>query len=171
VQLLWINIIMDGPPAMTLGIEPARSGIMRDKPRRQSAHILTLPRLVRLTLYGATMMLGTLWLFHHGLAEHGQTYALTLAFTTFVLFQFFNVFNARNEYGSAFNANFLKNGQLWLALAGVLVMQGVAVHWQAAQALFGTTDLQPDDWLKAALVASSVLLLDEARKLIRRLWK
>jgi Ca2+-transporting ATPase len=107
------------------------------------------------------MMLGTLWLFHHGLAEHGQTYALTLAFTTFVLFQFFNVFNA----------NFLKNGQLWLALAGVLVMQGVAVHWQAAQALFGTTDLQPDDWLKAALVASSVLLLDEARKLIRRLWK
>ncbi len=171
VQLLWINIIMDGPPAMTLGIEPARSGIMHDKPRRQSAHILTLPRLGRLALYGATMMLGTLWLFHHGLAEHGQTYALTLAFTTFVLFQFFNVFNARNEYGSVFNANFLKNGQLWLALAGVLVMQGVAVHWQAAQALFGTTDLQPDDWLKAALVASSVLLLDEARKLLRRLRK
>jgi P-type Ca2+ transporter type 2C len=41
IQLLWINIIMDGPPAMTLGIEPARPGIMRDPPRRQAAQILT----------------------------------------------------------------------------------------------------------------------------------
>ncbi len=170
VQLLWINIIMDGPPALTLGIEPARAGIMHDKPRQQSAQILTLRRLVRLALYGATMMAGTLFLFRHGLAQHGQVYALTLAFTTFVLFQFFNVFNARNEHGSAFSANFLKNGKLWLALAGVLLMQAVVVHWPLAQTVFGTTALQADDWLKAALVASSVLLLDEARKLLQRLF-
>lgn len=170
VQLLWINIIMDGPPALTLGIEPARAGIMHDKPRQQSAQILTLSRLARLALYGATMMAGTLYSFRHGLAQHGQVYALTLAFTTFVLFQFFNVFNARNEHGSAFNANFLKNGKLWLALAGVLLMQAVVVHWPLAQAVFGTTALQADDWLKAALVASSVLLLDEARKLLQRLF-
>jgi Ca2+-transporting ATPase len=66
------------------------------------------------------MMVGTLFMFQHGLAAHGQAYALTLAFTTFVLFQFFNVFNARAEQGSAFNANFFANGKLWLALAGVL---------------------------------------------------
>jgi Ca2+-transporting ATPase len=171
VQLLWINIIMDGPPALTLGIEPARAGIMRDKPRQQSAQILTLSRLGRLALYGATMMAGTLFLFHHGLAQHGQTYALTLAFTTFVLFQFFNVFNARNEHGSAFNANFLKNGQLWLALLAVLVLQLVVVHWAPAQAVFGTTDLTAQDWLKAALVASSVLWLDEACKLALLTWR
>jgi len=164
IQLLWINIIMDGPPAMTLGIEPARPGIMRDRPRAQAAQILTLPRLARLALYGATMMVGTLWLFQHGLATHGQAYALTLAFTVFVLFQIFNVFNARAEHGSAFNTNFLKNGKLWLALGGVLAMQTVVVHWYPAQTIFSTTDLQPGDWLKAALVASSVLLLDEARK-------
>ncbi len=169
IQLLWINIIMDGPPAMTLGVEPARDGIMRDTPRQQAAEILTLKRLSYLALYGITMMLGTLLLFQQALAEQGQTYALTLAFTTFVLFQFFNVFNARNEHGSAFNAQFLKNNKLWLALAGVLLMQVLVVHWAPAQNIFGTTDLLLVDWLKAALVAASVLLLDEARKLGWRL--
>ncbi|MCX7628074.1 MAG: HAD-IC family P-type ATPase [Methylophilaceae bacterium] len=171
VQLLWINIIMDGPPAMTLGIEPAREGIMHDRPRPQSAQILSLPRLGRLLMYGTTMMVGTLWLFQHGLERHDTAYALTLAFTTFVLFQMFNVFNARNEHGSAFAAHFLKNGKLWLALAGVLVLQLMAVHWAPAQAVFGTTDLAPEDWLRATLVASSVLLLDEGRKLLLRCTK
>jgi len=166
---LWINIIMDGPPAMTLGIEPARPGIMHDKPRRQSAQILTVNRLARLILYGATMMVGTLFMYEYGLATGRPAYALTLAFTTFVLFQFFNVFNSRMEFASTFNANFFRNGPLWLALAGVLALQGVAVHWSPAQALFGTTDLQWDDWLLVALVASSVLFLDEARKLLVRL--
>jgi P-type Ca2+ transporter type 2C len=169
IQLLWINIIMDGPPAMTLGIEPARPGIMADPPRRQAAQILTSRRLAHLTLYGATMMVGTLIMFQHGLSAAGETYALTLAFTTFVLFQFFNAFNARAEFGSAFNANFFRNGKLWLALAGVLALQVMAVHWTPAQAIFGTTALSLEDWLLAALVASSVLVLDEARKLIGRI--
>ena len=164
IQLLWINIIMDGPPAMTLGIEPARAGIMHDQPRRQSAQILTGARLARLALYGAIMMVGTLYLFRHGLETHGQTYALTLAFTTFVLFQFFNVFNARAEKGSAFNAHFFHNGKLWLSLAGVLALQALVVHWPPAQGVFGTTALEPGDWLKAVAVASSVLLLDEFKK-------
>ncbi len=164
IQLLWINIIMDGPPAMTLGLEPARPGIMQERPRAQAAQILTLPRLARLAMYGATMMVGTLWLYQHGLALHGQAYAATLAFTVFVLFQIFNVFNARAEQSSAFNINFLKNARLWLALGGVLALQVVVVHWAAAQAIFGTTDLQPVDWFKAVLVASTVLMLDEVRK-------
>ncbi len=171
IQLLWINIIMDGPPAMTLGIEPARPGIMQEKPRQQAAQILTVRRLARLMLYGATMMVGTLSMFHYGLATHGQPYALTLAFTTFVLFQFFNVFNARAEHSTAFNVNFFRNGKLWLALASVVVLQALAVHWWPAQAIFGTTDLQIGDWLLATAVASSVLLLDEVRKVLERFWQ
>jgi P-type Ca2+ transporter type 2C len=168
IQLLWINIIMDGPPAMTLGIEPARPGIMQDKPRKQDAQILTARRLARLMLYGTTMMLGTLGMFQYALASDGLAYALTLAFTTFVLFQFFNVFNARAEYDTAFNANFFSNGKLWLALASVLVLQVLVVHWGPAQAIFGTTDMRLSDWLLGAAVASSVLVLDEARKFITR---
>ena len=168
LQILWINIIMDGPPAMTLGVEPTRPGIMREPPRQVSAPILTGPRLARLVLYGMTMAVGTLLAFRHGLT-HSPPYALTLAFTTFVLFQFFNVFNARAETGSAFNHQFFANGKLWLALTLVIGLQVLVVHWRPAQALFGTTDLDVADWMLAAALASSVLLLDEARKVIRRL--
>ena len=169
IHLLWINIIMDGPPAMTLGVEPARRGLMRDQPRSQSAQILGSERLLRLALYGLTMMVGTLFMFRHGLATHDQAYALTLAFTTFVLFQFFNVFNARAEQGSAFNACFFANGKLWQALTAVLALQVLVVHWGPAQAVFETVDLSLRDWAVAIAVAASVLMLDEARKLVRRL--
>ena len=168
VQILWINIIMDGPPAMTLGVEPARPGVMDEPPRPPGARILTARRLGLLMFYGAIMAVGTLTLFRYA-QPSGEDYALTLAFTTFVLFQFFNVFNARAEQGSAFNRDFLRNRWLWLALAAVLALQVLVVHWGPAQAVFNTTDLSLGDWSLALLVASSVLLLDELRKLALRL--
>ncbi len=170
IQILWVNIIMDGPPAMTLGVEPARDGIMLAKPRAADAAILSGPRLLRIGLYGLTMAAGTLsayaWGKHHG----GHEYAVTLAFTTFVLFQFFNIFNARTEHGSAFNRQFFANGKLWLALAAVLVLQVAGVHWGPAQAVFDTVDLTLADWLWSLAVASSVLFLEEARKLLLALF-
>ncbi|MDP2170717.1 MAG: HAD-IC family P-type ATPase [Rhodocyclaceae bacterium] len=165
IQILWVNIIMDGPPAMTLGVEPARPGIMRSKPRQPDANILTASRLTRLMFYGLTMAVGTLTAYAWGERTGGHAYAVTLAFTTFVLFQFFNIFNARNEHGSAFNRQFFSNGKLWLALAGVVGLQILVVHWAPAQAIFDTIDLSLNDWLLATAIASSTLILEEARKL------
>ncbi|GMV44880.1 MAG: haloacid dehalogenase [Pseudomonadota bacterium] len=168
IQILWINIIMDGPPAMSLGVEPARPGVMNEPPRKTDARILTAPRFGRLFLYGLTMAVGTLALFRYAQPQ-GEPYALTLAFTVFVLFQFFNLFNARAEHGTAFNRNFFRNRWLWLSLAAVISLQALVVHWAPAQDVFGTVDLALADWGLAAAVASSVLLLDEARKLALRL--
>lgn len=167
IQILWINIIMDGPPAMSLGVEPARAGLMEEAPRSRHGRILTMNRLARLFIYGLLMAAGTLFVFAYAKPE-GEAYAQTLAFSTFVLFQFFNVFNARGERGSAFNRLFFRNSSLWLSLAAVLCLQAVAVHWTSAQEIFQTTDLAPGDWALAAAVASSVLLLDEAYKWGRR---
>jgi Ca2+-transporting ATPase len=170
IQILWVNIIMDGPPAMSLGVEPARPGIMLDSPRAPGQRILTGGRFARLFVYGLSMAVGTLGLFHYAQPQ-GETYALTLAFTTFVLFQFFNVFNARAEHGTAFNRGFFRNRSLWLSLLTELALQALVVHWEPAQLVFRTTDLALTDWGLSALVASSVLLLDEARKLATRLWR
>jgi len=168
IQILWINIIMDGPPAMTLGMEHARPGNMDEPPRRVDARILTIKRLGRLLLYGATMAVGTLGLIYYA-QPRGADYALTLSFTTFVLFQFFNVFNARAEHGTVFNRNFFNNRYLWLALSGVLALQVLVVHWSPAQDIFHTTDLSLVDWGWAFLVASSILILEETRKLAARI--
>ena len=166
IQILWVNIIMDGPPAMTLGVEPGRRGIMRQPPRNRQAAILSASRLWRIGLYGVTMAAGTLAAYAWAIGAGDEARATTLAFTTFVLFQFFNIFNARAEQGSAFNAHFFRNGKLWLTLVAVVCLQVVAVHWGPAQAIFETVDLTLEDWGLAAAVASTVLLLDEARKLL-----
>jgi Ca2+-transporting ATPase len=100
IQVLWINIIMDGPPAMTLGVDPSRVGVIQAQPRLPGKAILSGAPLLRLAQYGLTMAVGTVALFWWALRESSEAHALTLAFTTFVLFQFCNVMNARNETGS-----------------------------------------------------------------------
>ena len=167
VQILWVNIIMDGPPALSLGVEPPRTGVMDEPPRPSEARILSGTRIAQLFFYGFCMSLGTLALFWYAQPK-GETYALTLAFTTFVLFQFFNLFNARNEHGTAFNRQLFSNRWLWMSLAGVIGLQILVVHWGPLQAFFNTTDLTVADWGLATAVAASVLLLDEARKLAAR---
>ncbi len=166
VQILWVAIIMDGPPAVSLALDAARPGIMSDPPRSPTEPVLPLARVWKILAYGITMMAGTLAVLYYGLhADMGQR-ALTLAFTTFVLFQFFNVFNARVERGTAFNRHFFDNGMLWVSLAGVVILQVVAVQWPPAQSIFGTHALTIEEWGIATGVAASVLFLEEGRKLI-----
>ena len=171
IHILWIALIMDGPPAVMLGLEPSRTGIMNEPPRRSDTRILTGPRFGRLLAYGASMAVGTLGVYFQGLQRGDAAYASTLAFTTFVLFQFFNVMNARFDASTAFNRQLFSNRKLWLALAAVLGLQLVVVNWGPAQAVFDTESLNLSDWLLATGIASSVLLLDEARKLAVHVWR
>ncbi|MDO9612118.1 MAG: cation transporting ATPase C-terminal domain-containing protein, partial [Serpentinimonas sp.] len=113
---------------------------------------------------------GTLALFWYAQPK-GESYALTLAFTTFVLFQFFNLFNARNEHGTAFNRQLFRNRWLWMSLVAVIGLQVLVVHWGPLQGFFNTTDLSLHDWGLAFAVAASVLVLEEARKLGLRLLR
>mgnify|MGYP001809657515 CR=1 FL=1 len=168
IQILWVNIIMDGPPAMALAFDPARAGLMDEKPNPRDYPVLPTKRLARLMAYGLTMTVGTLGVLWWGLAHGDADHARTLAFSTFVLFQFFNIFNARVGRESALGPHLFHNGKLWLALAGMLGLQALAVHWPPAQALFHTVALTPRDWLLAGAVASTVLIFDETRKLALR---
>ena len=147
---------------MTLGLEPPRDGIMSDPPRRRTHFFAgALPKAVDVR-------------HHHGgrHAGAGQLRAaarrylgVDFGLRTFVLFQFFNVFNARTEQGTTFNRQFFRNGKLWAALGAVLALQVLVVHWPPAKAVFDTTALSMLDWGLAFLVASSILWLDEAQKL------
>ena len=167
LQILWIAVIMDGPPAISLAFDAARPGLMEEPPRPRDAPLLSLARLARILSFGVMMMVGTLSVLHYGLQTAPPAEALTLAFTTFVLFQFFNVFNARVESATAFNARFFSNRMLWISVGGVLALQILAVHWPPAQRLFDTAPLTLVQWALAAGVASLILWLEETRKLFR----
>jgi Ca2+-transporting ATPase len=168
IQVLWVNLIMDGPPAMALGVDPPAAGVMDRRPRAAGARILTGRRLTQLLSYGVVMAAGTLGLLAWGIETGTEEHALSMAFTAFVLFQVFNVFNARNEHRSAFSRDSLRNGKLWAALGTVVVLQVLAVHVGPVQDLFGTSALTAWDWVLVTAVASSVLWLEEIRKAVVR---
>jgi Ca2+-transporting ATPase len=94
-------------------------------------------------------------------------YAQTMAFTTLMLFQLFNVFNARSDRRTAFHGLFT-NGWLWAAVALALALQVAVIYIPVLQQAFSTVGLTLGDWLLCAAVASSVLWLRELSKAISR---
>lgn len=168
LHMLWVNLIMDGPPAMALGVDPSRPGLMREAPRRADASLLSFTRLLRLGLSGLVMASGTLAVATLGPYASDDPRAATLAFTTFVLFQVGNALSVRDEYASVLRRESLRNRSLWAALAAVVGLQALVIQWPAASALFGTTPLAGRDWLLATGVATTVVLVDECRKALGR---
>jgi Ca2+-transporting ATPase len=96
------------------------------------------------------------------------TVAGTMAFNTFVLFQFFNILNVRNDRLTVFRKETLSNRNLWTALAAVISLQIGVTHWGPMQRLFDTTSISPSQWIVCVLVASVVLWLEEFRKFVVR---
>jgi Ca2+-transporting ATPase len=174
-QILWINLVTDGAPALALGVDPAAPDIMRQPPRRRGEGVITAEMWAGILLVGAVMAAGTLAVLDAslpgGMIEGTGTVdeARTMAFTTLTLFQLFNVFNARSDRRSAF-ADLFRNGWLWAAVAVSVGLQVSVVYAPALQQAFSTVGLGWRDWLFCAAVASSVLWTREAAKLVRRLF-
>jgi len=165
VQILWVNIIMDGPPAMALGVDPARPGIMSEPPRRSGDQILSPRRLIKLARVGLVMAIGTLGVLLLAREEWSQAVALTMAFTTFVLFQLVNALNARVESTTVFSRHTLTNRWLWTSLVTVAVLHVAAVHTPWGQAIFDTVALTAGQWALCIGIALSLLVIEELVKL------
>jgi Ca2+-transporting ATPase len=172
-QLLWINLVTDGAPALALGLDPADAGLMRRPPRPPRERVITGRMWAGIFFVGIVMAAGTLYTLDAslpgGVVEGTGTlrYAQTRAFTALILFQLFNVFNARSDRNSAFHGLF-DNGWLWIAVIVSLALQFVVVYTPFLQQAFSTVALSGSDWLLCTAVASSVLWLRELEKFIYR---
>jgi Ca2+-transporting ATPase len=172
IAILWVNIIMDGPPAMALGLDPADDDAMNQKPRPQSEHILTKSRWFAIVLSAVVMAIGTLLVLALSPGNEAKagvaTIAGTMAFNTFVVAQFFNILNSRHDRHSVFNRGTLRNKFLWMSLCAVLLLQVGVTHLGPLQSLFDTVSISGSQWLICIAVASSVLWTEEIRKAITR---
>ncbi|MFM2076345.1 MAG: hypothetical protein RJA49_235, partial [Actinomycetota bacterium] len=172
IAILWVNLIMDGPPAMALGVDPAAADVMVHRPRPMSEKILTRPRWAAVAVSGAVMALGTLavleWAPGDSVKAGVASVGGTMAFNTFVLFQFFNILNSRHDTRSAFQRDTFRNRWLWTALGGVVLLQVGVTHFGPLQRLFDTMSISAGQWAVCIAVASSVLWIEELRKLVVR---
>jgi P-type Ca2+ transporter type 2C len=172
-QILWLNLVTDGAPALALGVDPADAGLMHTPPRPSGEGVITRRMWTGIFFIGVIMAAGTLFVLDAslpgGLVEGAGTmrYAQTMAFTTLVFFSLFTVFNARSDERSAFIGIF-SNPWLWGAVLLSLLLQMAVIYTPFLQHAFSTVSLSVGDWLRCAAVASSVLWLRELSKLFTR---
>jgi P-type Ca2+ transporter type 2C len=172
LQILFVNLVMDGPPAMSLGIDPVSPDAMRRKPRPAHERILTRPRLLRILLASAVMAAGTLAVLAAAPGPEPQlgvaTVAGTMAFVAFVFFQVFNLLNVRNDLRSVFSRETLENRSAFIATAAVIVLLALIVEMDVLHEFFTTTDLTSGQWLACAAIGSAVLWVGELVKIVLR---
>jgi Ca2+-transporting ATPase len=176
-QLLWINLVTDGPPALALGVDPKDPDVMNREPRQRGTGVLTSEDWLRLAAIGTVMMVGTLavldayypggliTLYATGTGPNAadETHARTMAFTTLMMFQLFNVFNCRSPWRSAF-AGLFENRWLIGAVLVSLFTHVLVIYVPVLQSAFHTVALSAFDWAVATVVASTLLLAMEVAK-------
>lgn len=162
VQILWINLLTDGLPALSLAFEPRERNIMKVPPHKRKANIVDRPMAVNILYIGTIMALGTLYLYSIAEADKAMTYA----FTTLVMFQLFNVFNCRSFKGSIFagSLNKLLLGAVSLSFA----LQLCVIYIEPLSKVFYTVPLAIGDWAVITSMALSVVVVEEIRKLAQR---
>jgi potassium/sodium efflux P-type ATPase len=172
-QILWINLLTDSAPALALGVDPPPDDVMRRAPRRLTDRVIDAGMWLGIFWVGLVMAVATLAALDLRLAggllggSGDIEEARTMAFTTLVLAQLFNCFNARSDRTSAFHRLFA-NRWLWGAIALSLLLQVGVVQLPFLNEAFGTAPLGVDDWLICVGLASAVLWADEAKKLLER---
>ncbi len=149
-QLLWLNIVMDGPPAQMLGIEGAERDIMERPPEK--GDILTKNTMLQILILGIVMAIGTICVFTYELSTGvSTTKAMTVAFTLFVVYQLLNAFNGRanSEKSSKF---------LYLGIIISFLLQLLILYIPQLQIIFRTTSIDMIDWIIILIVSSTILI-------------
>src|SRR5574341_67678 len=151
VQILWINLVTDGLPALALAVEPPEAGLMRRPPRPPRDRLLTGARLWRLCAQGTFLAAITLGAFVYCLygMDLNLDRARTLTFTVMVFAQLFHALNNRSEDKSVFALGLWTNKPL-LATVGLSgLLQAGLVFWPPVQNVFKVSPFDPEHWLLA----------------------
>ncbi|MBC7328211.1 calcium-transporting P-type ATPase, PMR1-type [bacterium] len=171
VQILWINLLTDGLPAIALGVEPPEPGVMKRPPRDPKESIFAGGMVRHILLGGLWMAICTLLLFHYYQYSVNIDTARTMAFTTLSLFQMANVLAIRSERYSVLSIGFFSNPLLILAVISTLILQLCAIYIPLFQRFFHTVALSPLQLLISSAVASTIFFLIELDKyLSRKVW-
>jgi len=167
IQILWMNLVTDGLPALALGLEPKEPDVMGRPPRRTHEDVFSRGRGLRAAFVGAWMAAGTLALYAFYLQDGAQK-AVTVAFSALILFQLFFALSSRSERHPLWQVGIFKNRWMLVAVLAALLLQVVAVQWQVFNGVFGTVPLQLADWLLVSAVTATLFVTVEGLKSISK---
>ena len=168
IQILWINLVTDGLPALALGVEPAEADVMRRPPREPNESVFARGVWQHIVWVGILMATGTLGVFYWGLTNFPLDTARTLTFLTLAAFQLFHVLAIRSERESLFRQGVFSNPFLLGAVAVAFLLQASVIYVPFLQPAFATQPLSPIQFAVCIAVASSVFVAVEYEKWLRR---
>ncbi|XP_025056040.1 calcium-transporting ATPase type 2C member 1 isoform X2 [Alligator sinensis] len=169
MQILWINIIMDGPPAQSLGVEPVDKDVIRKPPRNLKDSILTKNLIVKILVSSIIIVCGTLFVFWRELRDNVITPRdTTMTFTCFVFFDMFNALSSRSQTKSVFEIGLCSNKMFCYAVLGSIMGQLLVIYFPPLQKVFQTESLSVLDLLLLLGLTSSVCIVTEIIKKVER---
>ena len=169
LQILWLNLVVDVLPAMSLAWEPGEPGVMKRKPRDPRRGIMNRSFAMGVLGNGAVISLGALAVFTISLAMGWETrIAQTITFTTMAFGQLAHIFNVREKESFGLDRNILKNRFLILALIISVFLQLLAIYVPLLSNVLGTTALNATQWLLVLAGAVLPLLIIQTERAIKR---
>jgi len=169
MQILWINIIMDGPPAQSLGVEPSDKDLMKKPPRNTKEAMLSKDILLNIVLSAAIIVCGTLYVFKEMMEDGKITNRdTTMTFTCFVFFDMFNALSCRSSTKSVFQLGIFSNKAFCLAVLFSLVGQMLVIYTPPLQYIFQTEALSAGDLFFLVCLTSSIFIVSEVKKFAER---
>ncbi|XP_019719199.1 calcium-transporting ATPase type 2C member 1 isoform X1 [Hippocampus comes] len=171
MQILWINIIMDGPPAQSLGVEPVDRAVILKPPRNVSDSIITRGLIVKVLVSAFIIVCGTLFVFWRELQDNEITPRdTTMTFTCFVFFDMFNALSSRSQTRLVHEMGLCSNRTFCLAVLASIMGQLLVIYFPPLQRVFQTESLSLFDLLFLVALTSSVCIVSEAIKRAER-WR
>ncbi|XP_035233126.1 calcium-transporting ATPase type 2C member 1-like [Stegodyphus dumicola] len=169
MQILWINIIMDGPPAQSLGVEPVDHDVLKQPPRNVKEPMITRDLIINVIMSALIIITGTMWIFRREMSDMMVTRRdTTMTFTCFVFFDMFNALSCRSQTKSIFTIGLCSNRMFLIAVTGSVIGQLLVIYFAPLQRIFQTEALPLSDILMLVALTSSVFVVAEIKKFIER---
>ncbi|XP_030060390.1 calcium-transporting ATPase type 2C member 2 [Microcaecilia unicolor] len=170
MQILWINIIMDGPPAQSLGVEPVDKDAIKQPPRNAKDSILSKSLVLKILISAAVIISGTLFVFWKEIPDGKVTpRTTTMTFTCFVFFDMFNALSCRSLTKSIFEIGLCRNPMFLCSVLGSILGQMAVIYIPPLQKVFLTQNLEVLDLLFLTGLSSSVFIVSELIKVCEKL--
>ncbi|CAG9538346.1 unnamed protein product [Cercopithifilaria johnstoni] len=168
MQILWINIIMDGPPAQSLGVEPVDRDIIRQPPRDVRQPMIDSAFIINIFLSASIIIAGTLSVFYKEMSADNEVTPrdTTMTFTCFVLFDMWNALACRSSRKLIWEIGLLRNRMFCFAVFGSIFCQLAVIYFPPLQKIFQTEALSLYDLVFLTLLTSTVFIVAETRKYV-----
>ncbi len=163
IQLLWLNLVTDGLPAIALGVDPARKDIMKQMPRQANERILSRKTAIHIILSGFILAVGVLYLFNNAI-DDGIEKARTVAFTSLVVFEIIRLYVIRADY----KLGIFSNKFLIYAVASSIILQLFVLYTPVINTYFKNVPLNLADWGLILLVGIGLIIANWAIWIVRR---